>query len=55
MVEDDGKGLPPEHRRQTAGSGLHHIATRTQSLGGLLHIDSHPEEGTTLTVEVTIW
>lgn len=63
-VEDDGKGIPPEHlprvfdpffttRRGSGGSGLGlHIVYNivTQRMGGQISVDSHPKQGTRFTL-----
>jgi Signal transduction histidine kinase len=52
-VEDDGIGLNPEAIGSRSGRyGLIGMRERVRLLGGTLRIDSEPNQGTTITVEV---
>ncbi|MCB0078788.1 MAG: sensor histidine kinase [Anaerolineales bacterium] len=51
-VSDDGRGLPPNGGYRPGGRGMTNIKTRTNLLGGELHLTSRPGGGTT--VEVVI-
>lgn len=55
-VEDDGVGfdLPSVRGEGRGGGGLRSIAERTARLGGQFNYQSAPNEGTRLTVEVTL-
>jgi len=49
-IEDNGKGFKNDPNR--TGLGLHSIMARTKALAGKLEIDSTPERGTTILVEI---
>lgn len=51
-VRDDGRGFDPERVRPTAtrGRGLAGIHDRAEALGGRAHVESAPDEGTTVSV-----
>jgi signal transduction histidine kinase len=51
-IEDDGIGFKPEDKIEGGGLGLDGIIERAELLGGDLVIDSLPEKGTTIKVEV---
>lgn len=47
IIEDDGKGIPPEYLDRTdVGVGLLGMRERIELLGGTLEIDSAPDQGT---------
>lgn len=48
-VEDDGKGFDTS---KTNGAGLQNVKSRVDYLKGTLHIDTSPENGTSITVEI---
>ena len=50
MVEDDGIGFNTEAHNK--GIGLLNIQERVANLEGTLHIDSHPQRGTTVIIEI---
>lgn len=50
-IEDDGCGLPPDRR---SGVGLTSIRERTSELGGILSIDSVPDRGTHIRVQLPL-
>ncbi|MWV11257.1 PAS domain S-box protein [Pseudomonas sp. R-28-1W-6] len=52
-VSDDGQGFDPQAPR-TQSFGLVGMRERVLMLGGTLHIDSQPGEGTTLSVRVAL-
>jgi PAS domain S-box-containing protein len=52
IVEDDGIGIDLDSARATGHLGLVGMQERTEMLGGRLLIDSHPDMGTTLVVEI---
>ena len=49
-VEDDGIGFDPATAR--SGAGLTNLGDRVAAVGGGLHIDSRPGEGTRITAEL---
>ncbi|MEL6803870.1 MAG: sensor histidine kinase, partial [Bacteroidota bacterium] len=49
-IEDNGVGFEPDHQHH--GYGLNNMRTRTQALGGLLFIESHPGKGSIITVQI---
>lgn len=54
LVEDDGIGFNVKNGKRK-GMGLRNIETRIDSLGGTFNIDSTPEKGASLTVEIPIY
>ena len=52
IVEDDGVGMDLASARSAGHLGLVGMQERTEMLGGQLLIDSHPDMGTTLVVEI---
>jgi len=53
-VSDDGVGFDPTHVRQSGGLGLRGIEERVQHIGGQLIMNSSPDKGTVLQVEVDL-
>jgi signal transduction histidine kinase len=53
-VRDDGLGFDRAAAEQQGGMGLHSIKERVHQIGGRLTIESIPDKGTTLRVEVDI-
>jgi signal transduction histidine kinase len=55
-VEDDGRGFDPRVKPGAAGRGLGLVSVRERvaTLGGTLHVDSRPGQGTRLTVELPL-
>jgi PAS domain S-box-containing protein len=53
-VSDDGVGFDPTRARQSGGLGLRGIEERVQHIGGRLLVNSAPDEGTVLQVEVDL-
>jgi PAS domain S-box-containing protein len=53
-VSDDGIGFDPTRARQGGGLGLRGIEERVQRIGGQLVVESAPDEGTILKVEVDL-
>ncbi len=51
-IEDDGEGFDVNHTWKTLG--LQSMKTRAQAVGGLFEVDSSPEKGTNILVEVSI-
>ena len=51
-VSDDGIGFDPSRARSSGGLGLRGIEERVQRIGGQLVMDSTPDKGTVLKVEV---
>jgi signal transduction histidine kinase len=56
MVHDDGRGFDPLDvaRRANAGLGLIGMRERVQGVGGALHVESSPGQGTRLTALVPV-
>lgn len=56
MVEDNGKGFSIESIQSNSqqGLGLQNIHNRTKSLKGIFEIDSTPNKGASITVEIPI-
>ncbi|GAB5418539.1 MAG: hypothetical protein Crog4KO_02960 [Crocinitomicaceae bacterium] len=54
MVEDDGKGFDLEKLKNAEGIGISNIEMRSKVLGGELNIDSSPDRGSIITVEIPI-
>jgi signal transduction histidine kinase len=52
VVEDDGQGFDPA--QETGGSGLVGMRERLALLGGRLTVESAPDRGTTVAVEVPV-
>jgi PAS domain S-box-containing protein len=52
IVEDDGVGLDLQKARETGHLGLVGMQERAEMLGGKLLVDSTPQSGTTLVVEI---
>ncbi|MCU1261822.1 MAG: integral rane sensor signal transduction histidine kinase, partial [Bryobacterales bacterium] len=50
-IRDDGRGFDPQ---RTRGLGLLGMEERARRLGGTLHVESKPGEGTTIRVELPI-
>lgn len=53
-VEDDGKGFDPNNIMPDKGMGLKSIAFRTHYIGGEYEIDSRPEMGTLVSINVPL-
>lgn len=53
-IGDDGVGFDPSAARQGASFGVVGMRERVLMLGGTLHIDSQPGEGTTLWVRIPL-
>ncbi len=51
-VIDDGRGFDPESLERQNGLGLVSLDERVRLLGGTLTVDSHPDRGTTVRVQV---
>lgn len=54
MIEDNGIGFDLEKLRHSEGIGLNNVETRTKVLGGELNIESAPNRGTVIIIEVPI-
>ncbi len=57
MAEDNGCGFfveVSETAEEQHGMGLSNIHSRTDALGGIVHLDSTPGRGTTVTIEIPI-
>jgi signal transduction histidine kinase len=51
-IDDDGRGFDPATARP-GGQGLGNLRARAQAIGGRVEIDSHPDEGTRVRVQLT--
>ena len=51
-VIDDGRGFDPESLERQNGLGLVSLDERVRLLGGTLTVDSHPDRGTTVRVQL---
>ncbi len=51
-IEDDGQGFDVEKAMKSGRLGLFGMQERASLLGGLLHIESAPNQGTTINVEI---
>lgn len=54
LMEDNGKGFDIEEARRKGGIGLKNMQLRTDYLKGKLEIDSSPENGTTIIIEIPL-
>ncbi|MBN1886525.1 MAG: ATP-binding protein, partial [Thermoflexales bacterium] len=52
QVRDDGLGFDPLTARDSGGMGLHGFEARAAKVGGRVTVDSSPEQGTTVRVEI---
>ena len=52
FIPNDGGGFSPNG--QMGGYGLHNMRDRACLLGGQLHIQSQPKEGTTITLNLSM-
>jgi signal transduction histidine kinase len=52
VIEDDGVGIDMQKAREDGHLGLIGMQERAEMLGGKLVIDSTPQVGTTLVVEI---
>jgi signal transduction histidine kinase len=53
-ISDDGQGFDLEAAKRRGGMGLASMGARARAMGGILTIQSAPEQGTTVTVSVSI-
>ncbi len=54
MIEDNGKGFDIKNALEKDGIGLKNIQIRTDYLKGKLEIDSSPQNGTTIIIEIPL-
>jgi signal transduction histidine kinase len=54
MVEDNGRGFDTTLVSSHKGMGLSNVRSRVDALGGSIHIDSTPQRGTTVTIEIPL-
>jgi signal transduction histidine kinase len=52
MVEDNGIGFELERLKNSSGNGWHNINSRIDLLNGTLEIDSKPDKGTVVFIEI---
>ena len=54
IIEDNGKGFNPNSVKKNESMGLHNIEKKVAQLGGNLSIDSAPEKGTTILIDLPL-
>ncbi|WBL22142.1 tetratricopeptide repeat-containing sensor histidine kinase [Zunongwangia sp. HRR-M8] len=54
MVEDDGKGFDTSKLKEKNGMGLGSIIKRIEHIGGKVEIDSQPDGGTTVILDIPV-
>ncbi|MBI5462023.1 MAG: PAS domain S-box protein [Gammaproteobacteria bacterium] len=54
VIHDNGKGIDPAVARRPDAHGVYGMFERAHSLGGLIHLDSQPERGTRLSVQIPL-
>ncbi|RZJ32008.1 MAG: sensor histidine kinase [Flavobacterium sp.] len=54
MVEDNGKGFNPDSISKSSGMGLANIERKVVQLGGTFTIDSIPDKGTTIIIDLPL-
>ena len=56
MVEDDGKGFDQKklEKKKDKGIGFRNVGIRARSIGGVLNIDTHPDQGVSVTIDVPL-
>jgi signal transduction histidine kinase len=54
MVEDNGTGFDTRMIKPSQGMGLHSIQKRIEAMGGRVTIDSIPDKGTTVIIDIPI-
>ena len=54
VIEDDGRGFDPERAAEAGGVGLLGMRERVQLLDGSLSVESAPDAGTTLVLELPL-
>lgn len=54
QVSDDGRGFDPDRPADPGGIGLETMRERAELLGGTLAIESEPQRGTAVTVEIPL-
>lgn len=54
VLHDNGVGFDPNLQRGSGGIGMDSMRERTDILGGVLDISSHPGEGTTVKLEIPL-
>ncbi len=52
VIQDNGRGL--QHTPTAAGMGLQNMRSRIAAMHGKYHIDSKPERGTTISIEIPL-
>lgn len=55
MIEDNGKGFDVNQLLQGKGLGLKSIESRVKYLEGTMNIDSTPNQGTTINIEIPLY
>lgn len=54
LIEDDGIGFDQDIINEKTGLGLSSVRERINKLNGILHIDSFPGRGTTISIDLSI-
>lgn len=52
IIEDNGIGFNTKEIKANAGMGLHNITRKTEQLGGTFTIDTTPNKGTTIIIDI---
>ena len=53
-VEDNGVGFDPAYLKDNKGIGMQNLTSRVEYLNGELNIDSQPEKGTSIYIEINL-
>ena len=54
MAEDNGKGFDPGQLKTAPGNGWYNIHSRLKLIDGTVEVDSRPDAGTVVTLEVPL-
>ena len=54
IVEDDGLGFDPDEAKRNGSGGLRYMEERATLVGGRLRVESAPDRGTRVAVEVPL-
>ncbi len=53
-VEDDGIGFNPNRINSKSGIGLKSVTSRIKALNGIFHLDTNPQKGTVISIEIPL-
>jgi signal transduction histidine kinase len=53
-ISDDGQGFDVNSRHHTVGHGLSNMQARAKELEGKFSLDSQPDQGTTVTLQLPL-